>query len=100
MMHNVMEYNREATLARQAWIARVLGITGFADQEAGAIAAKEALLGLIRDDLGLPWRLRDVGVGDDEFGPIARDAMQDLIVANPRKVSSEGAVVELLRKAW
>jgi maleylacetate reductase len=101
MMHNVMEYNREATLARQAWIAHILGLTGLANEEAGAIAAKEALLGLIRDDLGLPWRLRDVGVGEDEFAPIARDAMQDLIVAsNPRKVSSEAEIVELLRRAW
>jgi maleylacetate reductase len=101
MMHNVMEYNREATLARQAWIAHILGLTGFANEEAGAIAAKEALLGLIRDDLGLPWRLRDVGVGEDEFAPIARDAMQDLIVAsNPRKVSSEAEIAELLRRAW
>jgi maleylacetate reductase len=101
MMHNVMEYNREATLARQAWIAHVLGLTGFANEEAAAIAAKEALLGLIRDDLGLPWRLRDVGVAEDAFAPIARDAMQDLIVAsNPRKVSSEAEIVELLRSAW
>jgi alcohol dehydrogenase class IV len=101
MMHNVMVYNRDATLARQAWIAHVLGLTGFAHQEAAAMAAKEAVLGLIRDDLGLPWRLRDVGVGEDEFGPIARDAMQDLIVAsNPRKVSSEAEIVELLRRAW
>lgn len=101
MMHNVMEYNRDATLDRQAWIADLLGVGLPGDVVGSAIAAKEAILGLIRDDLGLPWRLRDVNVGEEEFALIARDAMQDLIVAtNPRKVSSEAEVVGLLAQAY
>ncbi|HEX7784519.1 MAG TPA: iron-containing alcohol dehydrogenase [Sphingobium sp.] len=101
MMHNVMEYNREVTLERQAWIADILGVELQGDVLGSAIAAKEAILGLIRDDLGLPWRLRDVNVTEADFELIARDAMQDLIVAtNPRKVSSEADVVALLAQAY
>ena len=55
----------------------------------------------LRDDLGLPWRLRDVGVTEEDFGGIAKDAMEDLIVAsNPRKVESNDQVIDLLRTAW
>jgi maleylacetate reductase len=101
MMHNVMEYNREVTLERQSWIAEILDVAVPGDQRASAIAAKEAILTLIRDDLGLPWRLRDVNVSEEDFPLIARDAMQDLIVAtNPRKVGSEAEVISLLAQAW
>ena len=41
---------------------------------------------LVRDDMGLPWRLRDVGVGHADFAGIAADALEDIIVAgNPAR---------------
>ncbi len=55
----------------------------------------------MRDDLDLPWRLRDVGVNEEDFDGIAKDALEDLIVAsNPRKVESRDQVIELLKGAW
>lgn len=101
MLPNVMAFNREATRTRQAWMANAMGITGFSDEEAGAIAATEALQSLIRDDLGLPWRLRDVGVNEEDFPALARDAMEDIVVAsNPRQVKSEEEVIGILKSAW
>jgi alcohol dehydrogenase len=52
-------------------------------------------------DLDLPSRLRDVGVEQDDFPFIAKDALEDLIVAtNPRPVGSIEDVVALLHTAW
>ena len=102
MMHNVMAFNLSETLAQQAWVAEAMGvdINGLSEEEAAAAAAAEVLK-LVRDDLGLPWRLRDVGVGEDDFDGIASDALQDMIVAtNPRKIESKDQLIELLKTAW
>ena len=102
MMHNVMAFNLSETLAQQAWVAEAMGvdINGLSEEEAAAAAAAEVLK-LVRDDLGLPWRLRDVGVGEDDFDGIASDALQDMIVAtNPHKIESKDQLIELLKTAW
>ena len=74
-------------------------VSGLDVEEAGA-AAREAILELVKD-LDQPYRLRDVGVEPEHFRAIARDALEDLIVAtNPRPVSSTDEVVELLQSAY
>ena len=102
MMHNVMEFNRAETMAQQAWVAEAMGVDiSNLNQEEAATAAAHEVLTLVRDDLKLPWRLRDVGVTENDFDGIARDALEDLIVAsNPRKVESISQVVELLKSSW
>ena len=102
MMHNVMAFNRAVTMAQQAWDAEAMGvdITGMSEEDA-AIAASQEVLKLVRDDLDLPWRLRDVGVNENDFDGIARDALEDLIVAsNPRKIESKDQVINLLKTSW
>jgi alcohol dehydrogenase class IV len=102
MMQHVMEFNRPVTAAKQAWVAEAMGvdITGMSEEEA-AIAAKDEVAKLVSEDMGLPSRLRDVGVTEDDFAGIAKDAMEDIIVAsNPRPVKSNDEVIDLLRKAW
>jgi alcohol dehydrogenase class IV len=101
MMGPVMEYNRNHVGGRQAWIAELLGvpIAGLTAGEA-ARAGREAVLRLV-EDLGLPHRLRDVGVTPDDFPAIAKDALEDLIVAtNPRPVTSAQDVIDLLHAAY
>ena len=97
----VMEFNRPVTGNRQAWIAEAIGIDiSSMNEEATAEAAKEAVLSLVKE-LGLPYRLRDVGVEEEDFEELAADAMQDFIVAsNPRGVSSKAEVIELLKQSW
>ncbi len=102
MMPHVMAFNRETTATRQAWVAEAMGldIAGMSADEAAAAAADEVAT-LVRDDMGLPWRLRDVGVTHDDFPGIAADALEDIIVAgNPRPVTSTDQVIDLLHKAW
>ena len=102
MMPHVMVFNRDVTTTRQAWAAEAMGvdIAGMSEAEAATAAADEVAK-LVKDDMGLPWRLRDVGVIHDDFPGIAKDALEDIIVAgNPRQVTSEDEVIDLLHKAW
>jgi len=97
-----MAFNRGVTTTRQAWAAEAMGvdIAGMSEEEAATAAADEVAK-LVKDDMGLPWRLRDVGVIHDDFPGIAKDALEDIIVAgNPRQVTSEDEVIDLLHKAW
>ena len=102
MMQHVMKFNLKETQAQQAWVAEAMGvdIDGMSEKDAAAAAAEEVLK-LVRDDLGLPWRLRDVGVNEEDFDGIAVDALEDLIVAsNPRTIDSKEQVVRILETAW
>ena len=102
MMQHVMKFNLKETQAQQAWVAEAMGvdIDGMSEKDAAA-AAGEEVLKLVRDDLGLPWRLRDVGVNEEDFDGIAVDALEDLIVAsNPRTIDSKEQVVRILKTAW
>ena len=102
MLPKVLEFNGSVNAQQQAIVAEALGLdTNNKSVEEAASIARDEIQKLIRDDLGLPWRLRDVGVNEEDFPGIAKDAMEDLIVAsNPRMVESEQEVIELLRKAW
>ena len=102
MLPKVLEFNGSVNAQQQAIDAEALGLdTNNKSVEEAASIARDEIQKLIRDDLGLPWRLRDVGVNEEDFPGIAKDAMEDLIVAsNPRMVESEQEVIELLRKAW
>ena len=102
MMPHVMAFNRQETMTRQAWVAEAMGVDiGAMSEEEAAVAAADEVSTLVRDDMGLPWRLRDVGVAHTDFPGIAADALEDIIVAsNPRRVTSTDEVVQLLHRAW
>ena len=100
MMAPTMEFNREHVGNRQSWIAEIMGCDiRNLDEHAAAVAGRDAVRTLV-SDLELPRRLRDVGVKESDFPEIAKDALEDLIVAtNPRPVSMED-VIEVLQTAW
>ena len=89
-------------MTRQAWVAEAMGVDIAAmGEEEAATAAADEVAALVREDMGLPWRLRDVGVAHEDFSGIAADALEDIIVAsNPRQVTSTDEVIDLLHKAW
>lgn len=107
MLPTVMRYNLAATIGPQARIARIFAAAGYAPQPAPgasdeqvAATAGPAVRAFV-DRLGLPGRLRDVGVTEADFAGIASDALEDIIVAgNPRPVTSVDEVVALLREAY
>ncbi|HEX5328163.1 MAG TPA: iron-containing alcohol dehydrogenase [Acetobacteraceae bacterium] len=92
MLPHILRFNAEARADRQRWVADALGRTGVA--AADAIADLVALL-------GLPGRLRDVGVQRDQLDTIAEESMHDRWVhTNPRRIEGPAAVRQLLDAAW
>ncbi|MCP4425591.1 MAG: iron-containing alcohol dehydrogenase, partial [Chloroflexi bacterium] len=62
----------------------------------GAVTAVHDLLA----DVGLPTRLRDAGVSEDQIPALAKAAYTDLNWwTNPRQVSEE-VMADLYRQAW
>jgi maleylacetate reductase len=101
MMPSTMDFNRDHVGTRQVWIAEAMGcdVHGLDTKTASALGRK-AVKDLVTD-LELPSRLRDVGVEVDDFPAIAKDALEDLVVAtNPRPVGSVEDVIEVLHGAW
>jgi maleylacetate reductase len=92
MLPHVLRFNAAVNAARQALVSEALG-------HAGEPAA-DAVAGLIAG-LGLPQRLRDVGVKEEQLDRIAELSMHDRwIHTNPRKIDGPAVIRELLDAAW
>jgi maleylacetate reductase len=92
MLPHVLRFNATVNAERQAWVSDALGRSG---EPAGDVVA--ALIA----GLGLPGRLRDVGVAADMLDRIAAESMHDRwIHTNPRKIDGPAVVRTLLDAAW
>jgi maleylacetate reductase len=92
MLPHVLRFNYSVNAERQARVSEALG-------HAGEPAA-EVVAGLIAT-LGLPGRLRDVGVKPEQLDRIAELSMHDRwIHTNPRKIDGPPVIRELLDAAW
>ncbi len=97
----VMEYNRPASAAKQALLARAAGLDtqGLSD-EAAAVAAARAVDRFILD-LGMPHRLRDLGVPRGDFPDIAQLTIGDGgCLTNPVPITKVEQVMEVLDAAF
>jgi alcohol dehydrogenase len=87
----VMRYNAPARLAAFASLARLLGeeVAGLSDEQSAerAVAAVEKL----RTDIGIPTRLRDLGVKENQLRPFAEKALgiKRILRVNPRTPTLE-----------
>ncbi|MBW4091814.1 MAG: iron-containing alcohol dehydrogenase [Proteobacteria bacterium] len=92
MLPHVLRFNAEATAERQRWMSEAMGRPG--EPAADVVAALVAAL-------GLPGRLRDVGVQEDQLDLIARESMHDRWVhTNPRRIEGPATVRGLLDAAF
>ena len=91
MMPSVLRYNRPATEVAQKSIAAALGAP---DRD-----ASDAFAAFIAE-LGLPRRLAEVGVGEDRFELIGRNAMLSIFTrANPQPIREPADIVKILKLA-
>ena len=92
MLPAVLRWNAAVNAERQKRISELMG------------AADRAASDLVRElvaGLGLPTRLRDIGIKRDDFAAIAEHSMHDpAIPANPRKIAGPQDIVEILDIAW
>jgi maleylacetate reductase len=92
MLPHVLRFNHTVNAGRQALVSEARGRPG---EPAGDVVA-----GLIAG-LGLPSRLRDVGVKPEQLDRIAQLSMHDRwIHTNPRKIDGPAVIRELLDAAW
>jgi alcohol dehydrogenase class IV len=98
MLPTVLDYNYEHTQEQQARVAAIFAeAMGVPVPQGGAGAIVRQFI----ESLGLPTTLHEVGVTRDDFPFLARDAMQDMIVAtNPRPVDGEPDVIKILELAY
>lgn len=101
MLPFVMAYNAPACPERLAEVARLLGerVDGLSDVEA-ALKGAEAVQRL-KAEIGIPLRLRDLGVEEQALPSLAQGAaaVARLIAANPRPLDA-GSLERILREAW
>jgi maleylacetate reductase len=92
MLPHVLRFNAPVNSGRQAWVADALG----APQKSAADAVADLIA-----SLGLPQRLRDVGITRDQLDIIAEGSMHDRMVhTNPRRIDGPAVVRALLEAAW
>lgn len=93
VLPHVVRWNRPACEAALAHAARAAGTDGVE----GLVAAVEALTA----EVGLPARLRDVGVSEAQLPAVAEHVLGDgALATNPRRVNAASDVMEILRAAW
>lgn len=95
-----MRFNSSVVPNRYSRIARSMGVNAGGRPEMDVIEdGIEAVAALVAE-CGLPTRLRDVGVQEDDIPDLAEaTTVEGAIFTNPRSVSPEEAA-EVLRAAW
>lgn len=88
----VLAWNAEDDASRQGRISACLGRPD--------VSASEALDGFIRG-LGMPRRLSEVGVGEDQLQLVAEHTLQDIWgLTNPRRIRTAEDVMQILKRAY
>jgi maleylacetate reductase len=92
MLPHVLRFNHPVNAGKQARISEALGRP---DEPAAEVVAE------LISRLGLPARLRDVGVKPEQLDIIAEGSMHDRWVhTNPRKIDGPVVIRTLLDAAW
>ena len=99
MLPYAMRWNLDATIQAHARMAQEIGIEA-ANESDLAAAVPEHVFGMNRR-MGLPLKLRDLGVPRDGLKQLAIDALDDYSIhTNPKPVRAAEQVLEVLEQAW
>lgn len=92
LLPSVLRWNEAVTADKQKLISEALGRP--------YVPAHKTVADLI-SELGMPTRLRDVGVEENQLPTVAEAALGNIWVrTNPRRIESPGDVMEILDEAW
>jgi alcohol dehydrogenase class IV len=96
-----MRYNLPARRHHLAVIARLLGADVEGKSEADAAEAAITAVEQLRQDIGIPLRLQDLGVNESQLRPFAEKAfaLKRILRVNPRPVT-EDDLEAILRAAF
>ncbi|MEL4029416.1 MULTISPECIES: iron-containing alcohol dehydrogenase [Bacillaceae] len=85
LLPHIMDFNFIAVPKRFTEIAEIMGIDtrGLTQREAGNRAV--AFVNQLSEDIGIPKRLRNIGITEDEINLISQTALEDAcMITNPR----------------
>ncbi|MDB5802886.1 MAG: iron-containing alcohol dehydrogenase [Betaproteobacteria bacterium] len=100
MLPHAMAFNQPAA-AELAQAARAAGIAAFTDDDGLAAHKLTAAVRELGERIGVPRRLRDLGVRREQLAGVAEHALGERgLYFNPRRVESAAPLLELLEKAW
>ncbi|HVB74212.1 MAG TPA: iron-containing alcohol dehydrogenase family protein [Ktedonobacteraceae bacterium] len=101
MLPHALRFNLDATATEIAPAASAMGIArGTRSDVELAEAIVQHVDGLIRE-VGLPQRLRDVGVAESDLPRLAQLAFESRTVqSNPKPITDSMQLTTLLRQAW
>lgn len=98
VLPHVVRFNEEAAGAGLQKLVDAFGLN--ADRRAPAAVVVDALQSIF-DALGIPKRLRDIGVTRESLSQLAAISMEDWFVRdNPRRVRDAGELEQVLEGAW
>ncbi len=100
ILPHAIYYNADATADELARVALAMGI---ASEESNIILAKKSaqLVFDLISQIGLPQRLRDVGVSEEEIPQLAQTAMKSKAVQNnPKQITDTAQIESIYRAAW
>jgi alcohol dehydrogenase class IV len=97
----VMRYNMPARWTAIAEIGQLLGVNQTGLDELGAAHKAIDAIEQLRRDIGIPTRLKDLGVKEEHFKPFAEKAfsIKRLMRVNPR-FPTQKEIEEIYREAW
>jgi len=101
MLPAVLDFNLPAATAELAQAARVAGLAGWEVDDHAAARALIAAVADLRTQIGVPTRLRDLGVRREQLAAVAQHALGERgLYFNPRPVLDAAPLLELLEQAW
>ncbi|MCL4466954.1 MAG: iron-containing alcohol dehydrogenase [Chloroflexi bacterium] len=100
MLAPVMEYNQAAAEARLADVAVALGVNTAGMSQRQAAAAAVVFVRNLTKEIGLPQRLREIGVAEEKLAQVAELTMESHQVANNRRKMDPASLLEMLRQAY
>ncbi len=100
VLPHVLRFNAQAALTGLPKVAAALGLPGGSGTD-GPLPALLQVAADLSEALGVPHRLRDVGIAANALPAIAQLAMDDWFLrGNPRQVRDAGEMQALLEGAW
>jgi alcohol dehydrogenase len=96
VLPQVLSFSLPAVSARLADVAFALGVGDTAAAADGNAAAAVSAIAALAVSVGMTQRLADFGIGPDDFGQLAADALDDEVLANAPVQPTAADIVAML----
>jgi len=101
MLPHAMAFNQHVAAAELAQAARAAGLAASDESDAAAADKLTTAVANLREQIGVPRRLRDLGVTREQLDVVATRTLDERgLYFNPRAVADPAPLRELLEAAW